>query len=113
MEQLRNQLRWSKKQTAYAWAKYYEEVSSSHDNNVTLYNNHQAIMEGAEELPSHIVGEIEKMCKELKKDIECPICLDVIGHGKLKITGCGHKFCEECFNNIDTCAICRKKINKK
>ena len=61
----------------------------------------------------HIVEEIEKMTAELRKQIECPICLEIIEVGHLKMTGCGHKYCEECYNKIDECAICRKKIYKK
>ena len=37
---------------------------------------------------------------------------EIIDEGKLKITGCGHKFCEKCFDKIDKCAICRRNIRK-
>ena len=114
MEQLRKQLAYSKKQTAYAWAKYYEEVNSQHARDLAMYQAHNNIVnDGAEELPKHFVDEIEKMMCELKRKIECPICMDIIGEGKLKITGCGHKYCDECYDKIDDCAICRRKINKK
>ena len=113
MEQLRRQLAYSKRQTAFAWAKYYEQVNYQHNMNLTMYNSHNNMVNGAEELPTHLVSEIEKMISELKKEIECPICMDIIGEGKLKITGCGHKYCDECFDKIDECAICRRKINKK
>jgi len=53
------------------------------------------------------------MTAELKKSVECPICLDVIAVGTLKISGCGHKYCSECFPQLDKCAICRRKINHK
>ena len=52
------------------------------------------------------------MVKELKKKLECPICLNIIDEGKLKIIGCGHKYCEDCLSKIDKCAICRRNIRK-
>lgn len=112
MEKLKNQLKWSKKQTAYAWAKYYQELRESHERVLDLYEYHTKMMETEKELPRHIVTDFENMCAELKKDIVCPICFDVIEKGNLKITGCGHKYCNECFDKIETCAVCRKKIRK-
>ena len=78
---LENQLRYAKKQTAYAWAKYYEELETRHDNNVSQYNiNNQVV--GVEELPQHLVKEIAEYTEALKKEISCPICFDVIDKGK-------------------------------
>ena len=113
MEALQRQLTYSKKRTAFAWAKYYEEASNNHEQNVNHYHSNSTILNGDDELPQHIVNEIEKMTAELKKEIECPICLDVIKIGELKISGCGHKYCDACFPKIDKCAICRRKINHK
>ena len=115
MEQLRKQLMYSKKRTAFAWAKYYEETASNHERNITHYETNASILGdgNADEMPSHIVAEIEKMTAELKKSVECPICLCVIEIGTLKISGCGHKYCSECFPQLDKCAICRRKINHK
>mgnify|MGYP003123435471 FL=1 len=113
MEALQRQLTYSKKRTAFAWAKYYEELSTNHEQNINHYNINSEILNGVDEMPSHIVIEIEKMTAELKKQIECPICLDVIQVGGLKISGCGHKYCGGCFTQIDKCAICRRKINHK
>ena len=113
MEALRRKLNYSKKQTAYAWAKYYQETTSNHEQNVNHYQANTTILNGVDEMPQHIVEEIEKMTAQLKKQVECPICLEVIEVGALKISGCGHKYCGECFKQIDTCAICRKKINHK
>ena len=107
-----NQLRYAKKQTAYAWAKYYQQLSINHEHSITQYNlNHKMV--GIEELPQHLVDEIAELNIELKKDISCPICFDIIEKDVLKITGCGHKYCKDCFEKIDKCSICRKKINKR
>ena len=105
-----NQLRYAKKQTAYAWAKYYQQLETNHQHRVNQYNlNHRMV--GVDELPQHLVDEIAGLNIELKKEISCPICFDIIEN--LKITGCGHKYCNECFKKIDKCSICRKKINKR
>ena len=100
-----------RKQKAYAWAKYYEELTVNHYLFQQQYNTIQPIL-GLDILPNHLVNEIENMMKELKKKLECPICFEIIDEGKLKITGCGHKFCENCFNQINKCAICRRNIRK-
>ena len=102
-----------KRQRAFAWGKYYEEVNRNLDADRNTYLTYQNVSEGGEPLPKHFTEWVESLMSELKKKIECPICLDIIGEGKLKISNCGHKYCESCFERIDTCAICRKKIYKK
>ena len=100
-----------RKQKAYAWAKYYEELEKTHNAQTVHYAQMENIL-GEYELPTHLVNEFQEMMKDLQKNIECPICLDVIQEGELKITGCGHKYCQTCFTKIDKCAVCRKKIRK-
>ena len=55
---------------------------------------------------------MKELYKEMKKSVECPICMEIIGD-KLKITNCGNKYCENCYDKLDICAICRKQIYKK
>lgn len=111
METLRKQLAYAKKQTSYAWAKYYSTMESRHEQSVATYQLQTKVVEVSKELPTHLVNEIQEMLVTLKKEIECPICMEVIGD--LKITGCGHKFCGECFAKLDKCAICKRIIKKK
>ncbi len=99
-----------KKRTAFAWAMYYEEVNKSHCTELDIYTRQQSIIE---EIPLHLVKELEELNKKLKKRIECPICFEVIEDGDLKIPFCGHKYCNSCYNVIDKCAICRKIFNKR
>ena len=116
IQKLRQQLNYAKKQTAFAWAQYYQQLEENHNNSLDRYDQNNRIIEsGSEVLPDHLVNEIYQMNEKLKKEINCPICLNTIDNKeyKLKITGCGHKYCEDCFNKIDTCAVCRKKIYKK
>lgn len=110
------QLENAKRGRAFAWAKYYEAVIGDHNFNIGQYTAITNTYVGETELPKHLCDEFAAMAMALKKKIECPICLEVIQtepNGVLKITNCGHKYCEPCYDQIDKCAICRKKIYKK
>ena len=107
-----NKINKLQKQKAYAWAKFYQSSQELHHHILYHHNTIQQVREEVRDLPNHLVVEIEKMVIELKKKLECPICLDIIEEGKLKITGCGHKYCEDCLSQIDKCAICRRNIRK-
>ena len=111
MEQLKKQLKWSKAQTKYAWAKYYEERNISHNDDIVEFEWKTKLVniEEMENIPIHIVNELKQMIKELKKKIECPVCLTIIDGDDLKISNCGHKYCNKCYDKLEKCAICRKK----
>ena len=68
---------------------------------------------GEKQIPDFIKNEITEMIKELKKQIECPICYEELPADKIKFSSCGHKYCETCLSKINDCAICRKKIYRK
>ena len=60
-------------------------------------------------------SEIKDIYKTIKKQIECPICLENIEIDDMKFSSCGHKYCETCLNKLKSedpakCAICRRKI---
>jgi len=102
----------NKKAVAYAWSRYYSEV----DRNMELSRQYCELLDKVNnnsELPQHIIDELKELYKMIKKEIECPICMDPINNENLKITSCGHKYCINCYDRIDCCAICRKKIYKK
>jgi hypothetical protein len=101
------------KQKAFAWAKNYELMDELHEVYINQIEQNNQVLVCSDELPIHLVKELEDATDILKKKVECPICMETIQKGNLKITGCGHKYCGECFAHIDKCAICRKKINKK
>jgi len=115
---MERQLATQKKRTAFAWAKYYEEMGTSLVSDTTQYRIVNRVVECAvpESLPVHIIKELEDNLAELKKKIECPICLEIIERGQLDVTNCGHKYCKECLKKVKEtskkCAICRKKICK-
>jgi hypothetical protein len=55
------------------------------------------------------------MMAELRKTIECPVCLEVIEDtSNMKISRCGHKYCKTCFDTMkerdQKCGICRGEL---
>jgi len=53
--------------------------------------------------------------KAQKREIECPVCQDVLEKAKF-VTACGHKFCESCLDDLQragnhTCPVCRKQLS--
>ena len=113
MEALQRQLVWSKKQTSYAWAKYYEECRSQLVSDIEAYNQ---IDQLPPETPEFVLNQLKDFHIALKKKIECPVCLDTIEPENLGISKCGHKYCEGCLERLKTttkkCAMCRKKLCK-
>lgn len=111
-QQLERQLDWAKRQKSYAWAKYFESEASRQRDDVVQYQQIERIVE-VDDIPLNIRSEFKDMLKALKKKIECPICYNVIEPDDMKLTNCGHKYCPDCFEKIDKCAICRKSLKKK
>ena len=122
----RNLIQQLKRQRGFAWSKYYKQVEQNHHLQIEVFhlleiirhgNNGrdaagEPVDDGVPTIPLHFTKEVEEMHEKLKKELECPVCLDTIEKGKLKITGCGHKYCETCLKKLDKCAICRRKIKK-
>lgn len=57
-------------------------------------------------MPLNLINE---MYENSPEDIECPVCLDKIEKTELKITFCGHKYCEKCLKRLNKCAICLRE----
>ena len=76
-------------------------------------NRVNSMMGNSDEFPSHLLDQMKDLYKEMKKSVERPVCtgMEIIGD-KLKIINCGFKYCETCYDKLDTCAICRKQIYK-
>lgn len=118
-QSLANQLEYANKRVKYAWARYYEAINTQLETaHTTLTLNTNVV--SVESLPTHIKEEIREMSTALRKKWECPICLDMIDHGDLDITNCGHFYCKGClaaFKQSERnahkekweCAVCRKK----
>lgn len=119
IESLTNQLTYARRQRAFAWAKYYEEVNRALHDDHTHYLQYNNIITN-DMIPEHIKTEIKEMASALKKKWSCPICMDMIEEGDLEITNCGHYYCKPCLTQLKQtaknsgknkwdCAICRKK----
>ena len=112
-EQLQRDLTWSKKQTAYAWAKYFEASRIQLISDIEAFKQITTL---PPETPEFVLEQLKEFHIQLKKKIECPICLDIIEPKKLGISKCGHKYCQECLDKLKTttkkCAMCRKKLCK-
>ncbi|KAF5269797.1 hypothetical protein FQA39_LY08578 [Lamprigera yunnana] len=48
--------------------------------------------------------------QELLQDLECPICRDIM-EAPIRVCTAGHNICDECFNKVDRCPICRGPHN--
>jgi len=118
-EQLRRKLDYANKRVKFAWAKFYEQtnqrLNSAHTHYIT-YN--RVVAEDA--IPEHIKTEMREMAIALKKEWECPVCLDMIASDNLEITNCGHYYCKPCLAQLKQsqktagkekweCAVCRRK----
>jgi hypothetical protein len=104
------------RQRRYAWAMYYEQVRTAHEHTIVYVNRQARVLEDPT-LPTHIKNEIEEMRTAMRKEYECPICMDMIASGELDITNCGHKYCKECLKRLLTqpepkCACCRKALKR-
>jgi hypothetical protein len=109
------------RQRRYAWAQYYTEVNRDHENIVAYYtivrNVGDHLLQNPT-LPQHLLTEIEEMATAMRKQYECPICLEMIPSGQLDITNCGHKYCKTCLTTLLTqtapsCAMCRKELKRR
>jgi len=116
---LQRQLAYSKKQTAFAWAQYFQVSRRRLVADHTHYRSLIAVATTDANLPTHIVEEIKNMAKEVRKTWDCPICLDMIspdenGDKSLEITNCGHYYCKTCLTSLKAqpqpkCAVCRRE----
>ena len=121
IESLTNKLTYANRRTAFAWAKYYERMNTHlHDDHAHHATYVRYVSDDA--IPTHIKTEFAQMAETLKKKWECPICLDMIEHGDLEITNCGHCYCKPCLSQLKQnykqqgnakweCATCRRKHN--
>ncbi len=109
--QMFSKINYQKKQTAFAWAKYYNAQTESLAHTIVVYKK---LDEMPPETPEFVLNQIKELMIELRKKIECPICMEIIEPEQLGISKCGHKYCKGCLEKqIETtnkCAICRKQL---
>jgi len=104
------------KQRKMAWVKYYAAVRGEHSTLSVQYTQLKAMVD-TEGIPPHILTEITDMYEKLKIKVECPVCMELIPNDTLKISRCGHKYCNGCFDKLvetsNKCAMCRKQLTFK
>ena len=54
----------------------------------------------------HVVSQI------FKPGLTCTICLDEVTLANFVVARCGHHYCDECFEQINECSMCKRKLYK-
>lgn len=119
LTQALEKLNWANKRCKFAWAKFYSTQDEARQDALA---QHTALTRVVSEdaIPTHIKKELKQMAKTLKKKWECPICMEFIQDGALKITNCGHFYCAPCLKRLQdtaqeadqakwSCAVCRRR----
>ncbi len=47
-----------------------------------------------------------------KSGLTCSICLDNLERNTIVVSRCGHHYCNECFDKIEECSLCKKDFLK-
>jgi len=100
----------------YAWRQYFDSERRALEVETITYRTFVRVVES--DIPEHIINELREDMEALKKEISCPICLDIIDAPVLAVSKCGHKYCKTCLDtlkgrpNVDDrkCGICRKNL---
>ena len=108
-----SELEWQKRQTKYAWAKYYELQRTHLGLDIEQVRVLRVMVE--EEVPQFIRDELKVLLTELNKRVQCPVCLDDMEPSNLEISKCGHKYCQSCLETLKAqpnpmCALCRTSL---
>ena len=98
----------------WAYAMYRSEMDAGLQHDHTTYDRVRRMAEDVN-IPTHIKNEFIEMADTLKKQWECPICLNFIATGDLDVTSCGHKYCKGCLTTLKAqpepkCAVCRREM---
>ena len=101
----------------WAYAQYRSEMNDNHRDVYVHYTRVRTIANDVT-IPPHIKAEFLEMSDALKKQWECPICLDFIPSGELDVTQCGHKYCKNCLTTLKAqpdpkCAVCRREMRER
>ena len=103
------------------WAAFFQSQNKDHEvhmryvDKINILREKIADLSELKDIPVHILNELKELYEIAKKEISCPICLDVIEVNNIKFSNCGHKYCEGCLNTLKSqnpskCAICRRRI---
>lgn len=111
------------KKAKVGWASFFRCQNDNHEIHIKYMNKINALQDNindfstkknAPRIPVYILNELVELYDIAKKEVECPICLEIIPTDKIKFSSCGHKYCEVCLNTLKSqnpkCAICRRRI---
>ena len=105
------------KKSKAGWASFYRAEADAHQRDTlyleAIHDLKLKLEETETEFPAFVANELRDLMISLKKQIECPICMDELDAKDIKFSSCGHKYCQTCLSKLDECAVCRKKIFKK
>lgn len=105
------------RKTKVGWAMFYASETLNHGLHIGYMKTINDMIENEKKteeiLPEFVEAEMKELYSQLKKTVECPICLQDINKDTMKFSSCGHKYCKTCLSKINECAICRKQIYKK
>ena len=54
----------------------------------------------------HVVSQI------FKPGLTCTICLEEVTLANFVVARCGHHYCDECFDQINECSLCKRELYK-
>tara|TARA_R110000822_G_scaffold5233_1_gene22480 strand:- start:51 stop:419 length:369 start_codon:yes stop_codon:yes gene_type:complete len=109
------------KKAKMGWAAFFKGQNDNHDSQlrwVSRFNDLKDKLSNVQQqtdIPVHIANELRELYDIAKKEVSCPICLDVLETKNIKFSSCGHKYCAPCLAKLksqpsSTCAMCRRKI---
>ena len=105
------------KKSKAGWASFYRAEADAHQRDTlyleAIHDLKLKLEETETEFPAFVANELRDLMISLKKQIECPICMDELDAKDIKFSSCGHKYCQTCLSKLDECAVCRKTIYKK
>jgi hypothetical protein len=105
-------------QKKFAWAKYYEALRDRAETAVVVFRQAGIPTTSAAaptECPAHLSKEFFDMALELRKEMNCPICMEAVNRENVVHTFCGHLYCQPCLDQLKAqpqpkCATCRRKL---
>jgi len=95
----------------FAWSMFYRSHQDLLDTKRHLSNTLKRLEQV--DTDEYAQKEIINLYTELKKSVDCPVCLETLAPNQIKFTKCFHKYCGECLPKVKQqgkCAVCRKKI---
>ena len=120
-----NEINRLNKKAKIGWACFFQSQNRNHElhlsqmdrveNLSNKINKLNDTLENAPGIPSHIANELKELYEITKKEVSCPICLEILTTDEIKFSSCSHKYCESCLNSLKAqnpskCAICRRRI---